>query len=462
MRFNGTTIDECDENIRFNGNVVNEVRMNGTTTWERKWLPDPVSSFNATDDLSDGVVCTWTNPVNVGNPACTYTVYRDGAILATNVTSGYKDTTTVNGTTYTYGVAAVNSCPGGIVTTDAGESTGILFDMRLQMNADGPTFTATGGTLIIDDTTTPGWTRVYSFDAVTKVTLEGNLWRLNEATFTKTNTLTDVIGMFKDCEGLRDVDLTNFDISNTTSTRELFAGCYNLNNINTEVLNMSTIVDAGFMFSSCYGIESLDFTGWDTSNCTNMQAMLNNTALTSVTLNPLDTQNVTNFNHFFHSTLDLPDIDVSVLDGSSGVTYHAMFAVPAGDEDPTHGVFNIVMGDFIGSSATDISNLLASTRLWDLDLSACDFTNLVISTYMLFNASRINEIKMPTWPSNNLDNAKDMFRLCINLDCISGEINTTNATDTVNMFLNTTITQPTAAQQTAIVAGTRWINNTPC
>ena len=64
-----------------------------------------------------------------------------------------------------------------------------------------------------------------------------------------------------------------------------------------------------FMFSGCYGLTSLDLTGWNTSNVTDMSSMFSNCrSLTSLDLTEWDTSNVTSMSYMLYYCGDLTSI----------------------------------------------------------------------------------------------------------------------------------------------------------
>jgi len=91
-----------------------------TDTGYSTWEPGEITDFNASDDNLDSVICTWSHS-NLGNPECTYDLYRDSALLASDISSGYNDTTAQEGTTYTYYIQAINSCGSINSNEDTGE-----------------------------------------------------------------------------------------------------------------------------------------------------------------------------------------------------------------------------------------------------------------------------------------------------------------------------------------------------
>jgi surface protein len=65
------------------------------------------------------------------------------------------------------------------------------------------------------------------------------------------------------------------------------------------------------MFNNYNSLTSIDLSGWDTNNVTNMSYMFNNcNSLTSIDLSSWNTNNVTNMSYMFHSCSNLQTIRV--------------------------------------------------------------------------------------------------------------------------------------------------------
>lgn len=86
--------------------------------------------------------------------------------------------------------------------------------------------------------------------------------------------------------------------------------------------------------------------------------------------------------------------------------------------------------------------------------SALNLQAMYQNSTLLSSASIINSV--------NGENFLAMFAGCIILECLEG-INTLSQTNTTSMFLNTPLlTNPNAAEQTAILAGSNYVNANPC
>ena len=74
--------------------------------------------------------------------------------------------------------------------------------------------------------------------------------------------------------------------------------------------NVSAITDMSWLFGWKQNITSLDLSGWDTSNVTNMRKCSTSTLSLTVNLSSFDTSNVTNMSAMFTGCLTLTSLDV--------------------------------------------------------------------------------------------------------------------------------------------------------
>jgi LPXTG-motif cell wall-anchored protein len=136
-----------------------------------------------------------------------------------------------------------------------------------------------------------------------------------------------------------------------------------------EKLDMSSAVDTQCMFNQC-GVRSLDVSGWDVSNVTNMSYMFSSaTKLTSLDLSNWDTSNVTDMSGMFYNDELLQSVKMPRNTGNVTTMYN-MFAECDSLTDP--GVSNLDT-----SSVTSMSRMFMNCfKLTELDLSSFDTSNV--------------------------------------------------------------------------------------
>jgi len=82
-----------------------------------------------------------------------------------------------------------------------------------------------------------------------------------------TSSCTDMSGMLAYANKLESIDVSGWDVSNVTNMQNLFRDNYSLKEIKgIENFNTSNVTSMSYMFYNCSGLTSLDLSGWDVSN----------------------------------------------------------------------------------------------------------------------------------------------------------------------------------------------------
>jgi surface protein len=77
-------------------------------------------------------------------------------------------------------------------------------------------------------------------------------------------------GIFNNCSKLKYIDVSKWDTSKFNSLNSMFSGCSSLTSIDVRNWNVSSIANTSNLFSSCSSLKSLDVSNWDISNVTIM------------------------------------------------------------------------------------------------------------------------------------------------------------------------------------------------
>ena len=132
--------------------------------------------------------------------------------------------------------------------------------------------------------------------------------------------------MFRGCNLLTSLDVSNWDTSKITSMNSMFSNCSQLTQLDVSNWNTSNVTDMSILFNNCSSLTSLDVSNWDTSNVTIMTNVFNNcSALTSLDVSNWDTSNVTDMVNMFRSCQSLTSLDVSNWDTSNVTDMTNMF-----------------------------------------------------------------------------------------------------------------------------------------
>ena len=137
----------------------------------------------------------------------------------------------------------------------------------------------------------------------------------------------DFIDLFyKITDGVESLDLSGWKTSNVNNMTGMFYKCSSLKSINLSDWDTSNLDNMSSMFWGCSNLESLDLSGWDTSNVKYMTWMFRwCESLASLDLSGWDTSNVRGMNGMFAYCKNLKSLDLSGWDTSNAKDMGKMF-----------------------------------------------------------------------------------------------------------------------------------------
>ena len=142
----------------------------------------------------------------------------------------------------------------------------------------------------------------------------------------KARGLSSCKNMFSKCYYLVSVDLSGLDTSQVTDMGSMFYECSKLSSLDLSSLDTSQVTNMSYMFSRCSSLTSLDLSSLDTSQVTNMSYMFSRcSSLTSLDLSPLDASQVTGMSDMFWGCSSLTSLDLTPLGTSHVTSFASMF-----------------------------------------------------------------------------------------------------------------------------------------
>ena len=118
-----------------------------------------------------------------------------------------------------------------------------------------------------------------------------------------TSNVTTMYNMFYRCRCLTELDVTSFNTEKVTSMRSMFRQCSGLTTINVSNFNTSSVTTMYDMFSECSKLQKLDIRNFDMKNVTNIGNMFYQCSnLTEIQFGEFDTRNVTSMEYLFFGT----------------------------------------------------------------------------------------------------------------------------------------------------------------
>lgn len=84
--------------------------------------------------------------------------------------------------------------------------------------------------------------------------------------YLNTSEVTSMVGMFRRCESIEQMDLSHFDTGNVTDMQQMFNGCNNLKNLDITSFNTENVTNMNNMFNGCKGLKAVDISHFNMQN----------------------------------------------------------------------------------------------------------------------------------------------------------------------------------------------------
>jgi surface protein len=132
--------------------------------------------------------------------------------------------------------------------------------------------------------------------------------------------------IFADCKLLTSLDLSGFNTSNVTDMSGMFSGCSGLSTLDVTKFNTSKVTNMSSMFNGCSELTTLDVTNFDTSNSKDFSSMFNSCSkLTKLDVKNFKTSNSTSYLNMFSKCSLLTELDVSQFNTLKSTDFTQMF-----------------------------------------------------------------------------------------------------------------------------------------
>ncbi len=132
--------------------------------------------------------------------------------------------------------------------------------------------------------------------------------------------------MFKNCENIVKIDLSNFDTSEIEDMEGMFHGCTKLRSINFGNINTEKVKKMKNMFYDCISLETLDLSKFNTQVVNEMEGMFNNAkSLLSLDLSSFKTTSVYNMENLFYNCKSLIYLNLASFEEMNEVSIDNIF-----------------------------------------------------------------------------------------------------------------------------------------
>ena len=267
---------------------------------------------------------------------------------------------------------------------------------------------------------TTGLTYTVEGDTVT-ITGEGECWTVESeiqnaisnakhVVFRDCKILGSMKNPFSGCSNLESINLSGLDTSEVTDMSWMFYNCSNLTSLDVSGFDTSQVTDMGGMFCNCSNLISLDVSGFDTSQVTDMGDMFYNCSnLTSLDVSGFNTSQVTSMSDMFHDCSNLTSLDVSGFDTSKVTGMMEMFFACS-------NLTRLDVSGFDTSRVTDMDAMFCGcANLTSLDVSGFDTSKVTDMSFMFGDCSNLTSLDVSGFDTSKVTNMGWMFYNCSNL-----------------------------------------------
>ena len=213
-----------------------------------------------------------------------------------------------------------------------------------------------------------------------------------------------------------------------TNCSSLFANFRNLVSLDLSGFDTSNVTNMSYMFDSCY-LDVLNVSSFDTSNVINMSYMFRGENIKSLDLSSFDTSKVKDMSHMFDYCRYLKDIDASSFDTFNVTDMSYMFA-------DCNSINMLNVSSFDTSRVTDMSYMFKCCRtISTLDLSSFNTQKVTNMGNMFFQCKKLSYLDLSSFNTKNVTNMEDMFQSCQSIKSLDlSNFNTSSVTDMSAMF----------------------------
>ena len=217
----------------------------------------------------------------------------------------------------------------------------------------------------------------------------------------------------KDNNSLYEISIgsENGSVEANTNGSGMFAYLDNVSTLDLSGLDTSNMTNMTYMFYKSTSLTNIDLSGFDTSKVVNMYGMFwgcNN--LKNIDVSNFNTKKVTTMAYMFRECNSLEKLNLSNFDTSNVTRMDSMFLYDG-------SLTNIDLSNFNTSKVTNMGDMFEECgQLTELDLSSFDTSNVKIMYYMFNRDKGLKTIYVSDlWDTSNVTNSSGMFQLCTSL-----------------------------------------------
>lgn len=211
--------------------------------------------------------------------------------------------------------------------------------------------------------------------------------------------------MFDRMSKLQTIDLSGFDTSESEDMSRMFAASPELKSLDLSGFNTSKVKNMTYMFYDAGKIETLDLSAFDTSNVTTMYGLFNEMrALKNLNISSFNTQNVTEMQEMFQYNSSLTSLDLSHFDTRKVTNMGRMFS-------RTSSIQQLDLSHFNTVSVTAMNDMFSlMTSLTQINFGAnFDTSNVTDMTGMFYQSTSLVNLDLSHFNTRKVKSMISMF-----------------------------------------------------
>ena len=229
-----------------------------------------------------------------------------------------------------------------------------------------------------------------------------------------TQNVTTMAGMFYDCSKIQYIFWNDqlFNTTKVTTMVSMFEDCSSLKDLYFSGFKTSNVTDMSYMFNGCASLlGDLDVSSFDTSKVTTMVSMFEGCSkITGISLSNFNTSKVTDMTFMFLDCYSLTSLNLSNFNTSIVKSMSSMF-------DGCSSLSSLNLSSFNTSKVTNMLRMFEDcSSLTYLDLRNFDTAAVEYFNWMFYNCSKLEKIRVnngTNWKSDKVrDGGASMFYGC--------------------------------------------------
>ena len=225
-----------------------------------------------------------------------------------------------------------------------------------------------------------------------------------------TSAITDMSGLFyKDIFFTIAFNVSNWNVSNVKSMRNMFKGCENFD-CDLSKWDVSNVEDMSNMFYRCYKFTGKGLENWNVSNVKYIARMFTNCLHFDCDFSNWNIHNVRSTFGLFWNCGNFKGKGLENWDVGNVINMDSMFAFCT--------KFNCNLSKWnVSTNTTDMGAMFRNCYNFDCDLSNWDVSNVKHMDEMFVNCSKFKGKGLENWNVSNIEptNMSDMFKNCKSL-----------------------------------------------